>query len=83
MSEKAVLSLDKNNIPGPLEGGQTFPPASHQEVGVGSAQRENRGEGEQPEPSKQTMIYCFGPVQYQPLNRPRLVYIALNYVYKL
>ena len=56
MSEKAVLSLDKNNIPGPLEGGQTFPPASHQEVGVGSAQRENRGEGEQPEPSKQTMI---------------------------
>ncbi|XP_064403658.1 uncharacterized protein LOC135349103 [Halichondria panicea] len=49
MSEKEILSRVDNNIP--LEGGQAFPPASHQEVGVGSAQRENRGEGDQPEPS--------------------------------
>ena len=39
MSEKEVLSKDENNIP--LEGGlAAFPPASHQEVGVGSAQTE-------------------------------------------
>ncbi len=54
MSEKEVLSKDENNIP--LEGGlAAFPPASHQEVGVGSAQTENRGE-ELAEPSMQTCI---------------------------
>ncbi len=55
MSEKEVLSRDENNIP--FEGGlAAFPPASHQEVGVGSAQTENRGDREEPEPSMQTCI---------------------------
>ncbi|XP_064402626.1 uncharacterized protein LOC135348372 [Halichondria panicea] len=50
MSEKEVLSRDQNNIP--FEGGlAAFPPASHQEVGVGSAQTENRGDREEPEPN--------------------------------